>query len=360
MRRGMLGTTFAIALAAFVIGAAFGRPGSGRAAGNAPVNTGTPTLSGAAQEGQTLTVSNGGWDGSPTSYAYAWSRCDSNGSCSVISGATNATYAATADDVGDTLEATVTATNADGSAQATSAPSAVVSKSTAPTNTKAPSIAGTLQAGSTLTADPGSWDGSPSGFAFTWNRCDADGNSCAAIDGATSATYTLKAADAGRTLRVAVVATNADGSTQFISAQTGVVPVATATGCPAGTGTVQVKDLQLPTRLTIDAVTLTPKLVTLGTHTIQLHVRVTACGGRPVQGALVFASPIPYNQFSGPEKPTGADGIVTLSQKRRAGFPARRRGQHLLAILVRATKPDSPVLGGISTRRTVAFRVSLP
>ena len=225
MRRGMLGTTFAIALAAFVIGAALGRPGSGRAAGNAPVNTGTPTLSGAAQEGQTLTVSNGGWDGSPTSYAYAWSRCDSTGSCSVISGATSATYAATQDDVGDTLEATVTATNAGGSTQATSAPSAVVAKATAPTNTKAPSISGTLQVGAKLTADQGSWNGSPSGFAFTWSRCDADGNSCATIDGATSASYTLTQAAAGRTLRVSVVATNSDGSTQFVSAPTGVVPV---------------------------------------------------------------------------------------------------------------------------------------
>ena len=127
MRRGMLGTTVAIAVAAFVIGAAFGRPGSGRAAGNAPVNTALPTLSGAAQEGQTLTTSNGGWNGAPTSYAYAWSQCDANGgSCAAISGATAATYKPTSNDADHTLRVTVTATNAGGSSQATSAASAVV------------------------------------------------------------------------------------------------------------------------------------------------------------------------------------------------------------------------------------------
>jgi hypothetical protein len=116
----------------------------------------------------------------------------------------------------------------------------------------------------------------------------------------------------------------------------------------------------MPARLSIDAATIAPRLVTLRTHTIQLHVRVTACGGRPVQGASVFATPIPYNQFAGPEKATGADGTVTLTEKRQRGFPARSRSQHLLAVFIRAAKPGDPVLGGISTRRTVAFRVNLP
>jgi hypothetical protein len=359
MRRGMLGTPIAIAVAAFVIGAALGRPGSGQAAGSAPVNTALPTISGAAQEGQTIATTNGGWSGSPTSYAYAWSKCDPNGaSCSAISGATSATYVPTSTDVGQTLRSTVTATNGDGSAQATSAPSAVVSSATAPTNTAAPSISGTPQVGSTLTAGQGSWSGSPSSFAFTWSRCDANGNSCATIDGATSAAYKLSQAAAGRTLRVSVTATNANGSTTFVSAPTAVVPG--TGGCPAGSGTIQIAELQLPARLNIDKATITPRLVTLGTHTIQLHFRITACGGRPVQGATVFATPIPYNQFEGPEKTTGPDGTVTVTEKRRHGFPARRRQQHLLAVFARATKPGDPVLGGVSTRRTVAFRVHLP
>jgi hypothetical protein len=361
MRRGKLATAGIIAAAALVVGALFGRPDSGRAAGAAPVNTASPTLSGAAQEGQTLATSNGSWNGSPTSYTYTWSQCDTGGdACTTIAGATAATYAATSSDVGHTLRATVTATNAGGATQATSAASAVVSSAAAPTTTAAPSISGSLQVGSALTASQGSWDGSPTGFAFAWSRCDANGDSCATIDGAASDTYTLSQADAGAALRVSVTATNAGGSTQFTSAPTAVVPAAKATGCPAGTGTVQVGDLQPPARLNVDSASITPRLVTLGTHTIQLHFRITACGGRPVQGASVFATPIPYNQFAGPEKTTGADGTVTVTEKRRAGFPARHRKQHLLAIFARATKPGDPVLGGVSTRRTVAFRVTLP
>jgi hypothetical protein len=358
MRRKLV-TAGAIAAAALIVGAVFGQPGSGRAAGNAPVNTAAPTLSGAAQEGQTISAGNGTWTEAPTSYTYAWSQCDaSGGSCTAISGATAAGYVAATADVGQTLRVTVTATNGAGSAAATSAPSAVVSSKTAPTNTKAPTISGTPSVGSTLTADEGSWNGSPTGYAFAWSRCDATGNSCAQIDGATSATYTLTQADAAGTVRIAVTATNADGSTQFVSAPSALVPG--TGGCPTGTGTIQIADLQQPARLNIAAATITPKLVTLGTHTIQLHIRVTACNGRPVQGALVFATPIPYNQFAGPEKTTGADGTVTLTQKRRAGFPARRRRQHLLAVFVRARKSGEPLLGGVSTRRTVAFRVNLP
>lgn len=359
MKRGNLATMVAIAAAALVIGAVFGRPASGRAAGTAPVNTALPTLSGAAQEGQALATSNGSWSGSPTSYAYAWSQCDASGaSCSAISGATSAAYTAVTADVGKTLRVTVTATNADGSAKATSAQSAVVSSASAPANTAAPTISGTLQVGSTLTASQGTWNGSPTSFAFAWSRCDTNGDSCATIAGATSSTYTLTQADAGTALRVSVAATNANGTTEFVSAPTKAVPA--SNGCPAGTGAIQVADLQMPARLSIDAASITPRLVTLGTHTIQLHIRVTACGGRPVQGADVYATPIPFNQFSGPEKPTGADGTATVTEKRRAGFPARHRHQHLLAVFVRATKPGDPVLGGISTRRTVAFRVNLP
>jgi len=359
MTRANVGAAIAIAAAGLAVGALFGQPGIGRAAGTGPVNTGTPTISGAAQDGQTLTVDNGSWSGTPTSYAYAWAQCDADGgSCSVISGATAATYKPATTDVGHTLRATVTATNAGGSAQATSAPSALVSSAAAPTPTTNPSVSGSLQVGSTVTASQGTWNGSPTSYTFAWSRCDAQGDSCATIDGATSSTHRLAQAAAGRALRVSVVATNAAGSTEYVSAATAAVPG--TNGCPTGAGAIQIGDLQMPARLSIDQASISPKLVTLGTHTIQLHILVTACGGRPVQGASVFATPIPYNQFSGPEKTTGPDGTVTITETRRHGFPARKRHQHLLAVFVRATSPGEPVLGGVSTRRTVAFRVHLP
>ena len=354
-----------IAVSAVAIGAVFGAPLTGQAADKAaPSNTATPTISGTPQESSTLTASNGTWSSSPTSYAYAWSRCDQNGdNCAAISGATAGTYAAQSADVGHTIRVTVTAKNADGSADATSAPTAVVSSASAPGNTQAPTISGTTQVGSTLTAANGSWSGSPTGYVYAWNRCDQTGSSCAAIGGATASTYQLKSVDVGATLRVTVTATNSAGSTSSTSVPTAVVqspPPTTANGCPtSGSGTIQIADVIPPARLVIGQQSLTPGLVTPGAGTLQLHVHVSACSGRPVQGAVVYATGVPFNQYTvPPEGTTGSDGNVTLTMNQLSGFPAARH-QRLLVLFLRARKSGDPLTGGISTRLLVSFPVSL-
>src|SRR6185436_3257797 len=59
----------------------------------APANTAAPSISGTAQQGQTLTESHGTWTNSPTSFSYQWQRCDSAGAnCAPISSATASTY----------------------------------------------------------------------------------------------------------------------------------------------------------------------------------------------------------------------------------------------------------------------------
>jgi hypothetical protein len=88
----------------------------------APVNTALPAISGTAQEGQTLTVSNGSWTNTPTGYTRQWLR---NGSTSIGAGAT--TYTVAAGDVGATISCRVTASNAGGnSAPSTSAATGAV------------------------------------------------------------------------------------------------------------------------------------------------------------------------------------------------------------------------------------------
>ena len=99
---------------------------------NGPSNTALPAISGSAASGQTLTTTPGTWTSSATpTFTYAWQRCNSTGaSCAAISGATATTYVVQAADVGSTLRAQVTATNAQGMAAATSAQTAVVTAST--------------------------------------------------------------------------------------------------------------------------------------------------------------------------------------------------------------------------------------
>ena len=213
-----------------------------------------------------------------------------------------------------------------------------------------PTISGTAEVGITLVATRGTWTGKPTSFRFSWLRCDANGAACVAIGGATAKIYTPTTADIGHTIRVTVTAKNTSGSTAATSAATGVVP---PSGCPPGTGTIGISSLTPPARLAISAASVTPR-VRRSTNTIQLHFKITACGGRAVQGASVFATAVPYNQFAVGQGTTSSDGTVVLTEARRIGFPASRQ-QRLLAVFVRTWKQGEPVTGGVSSSRVVAF-----
>ena len=208
-----------------------------------PVNTGLPTISGTAKQGQTLTEVNGKWTNQPTSYSYQWLRCQAGGtSCSWIPNATAQTYTATADDVGDVIEVSETATNGGGPGlSATSAPTSVVLPAP-PVNTAPPSIAGRAQQGKALTEEHGAWTNNPTGYAYQWLRCAGDGSNCAAINGATSQSYVPTADDVGSTLEVQETASNAGGaSSPAASSATAIVvpPVPVSTGRPSIEGVAQ-------------------------------------------------------------------------------------------------------------------------
>ncbi len=188
----------------------------------APVNTAAPAISGTAQQGDTLSASNGSWSNSPTSYLYQWQDCSSSTSCANISGATSSSYTLASSDVGKTVDVVVTARNAGGSASATSAQTSAVQTPPAPVSTAAPAISGTAQQGDTLSASNGSWSNSPTSYAYQWQDCTSS-SSCTNINGATSSTYTLASSDVGKTIDVVVTASNAGGSASQASAQTGTV-----------------------------------------------------------------------------------------------------------------------------------------
>jgi hypothetical protein len=94
-----------------------------------------------------------------------------------------------------------------------------------PASTSPPVITGTARVGEKLTASTGAWTGTPEiGTTRQWQRCDARGEACKNLPGATAAGYEATADDEGNTLRVAVLAGNWISSvSQELSAPTGVV-----------------------------------------------------------------------------------------------------------------------------------------
>ncbi len=204
-----------------------------------PSNVSSPTISGVAVEGETLTGSLGAWTGTPPiSYAAAWHRCDATGAgCAAVGGQTTQTYAVTTADIGFTLRFVVTATNGEGAESAASQPTAVVTGPTVPVSTADPVVTGSAVEGSTLTTTTGTWTGTAITYAYQWVRCDAggglpDGSDCPSIPGATSSSYTPVVDDIGRRLRVQVIASNVAGSAAAASNPTSPVTPSTTIGPP--------------------------------------------------------------------------------------------------------------------------------
>ncbi len=190
-------------------------------AASPPVNTGLPVITGTAQRGSALSVSNGVWGGLGNTYTIQWQRNTGSGFTN-ITGATAATYEVGVSDESSTLRALLTATNADGTASVTSAATATVAAAP-PVNTTAPSVSGTVQRASLLTATAGAWAGVGNTYAYQWQR-SANGTTWASVAGATASTYTIGTADEGGVLRALVTATNPDGSAAVASAATTTVP----------------------------------------------------------------------------------------------------------------------------------------
>jgi hypothetical protein len=87
-------------------------------------------LTGAERVGRTIKSSSGTWTSiAPLTFAYQWVRCQTNGSgCADIAGATASSYRLRAADAGRRVHVRVTASGADGSAAASSAPSGAVAR----------------------------------------------------------------------------------------------------------------------------------------------------------------------------------------------------------------------------------------
>ena len=145
-----------------------------------------------------------------------------------------------------------------------------------------PAITGTAQAGQELTADASpimDTDGLPSSFTYQWVRVDADGMSNPAdITDATAATYTLTAADAGKTIKVQVSFTD----------QLSGEEERTSAAYPSS-GTVTAASTTAPALLSV-TVTSTPHKTT-DTYGAREHIEFSMTFDAPVTvtGAPTFA-----------------------------------------------------------------------
>lgn len=245
-RRWLAGCSAAILTIAIVATALFAGLAVAASRATPPSNATLPTISGAADEGATLTASNGTWKGDPpTSYSYQWRLCDALGaSCDDIGGATAQTYVVTTDEIGGTLRVYVTATNAAGSAAALSDQTAQIGDSSTLANSAKPVLSGSAVVGQTLTTTSGTWMGDPAPtFTYGWEWCDATGAQCTTIAGATSSTLTVDSTKLGDTIRSVVTADNGDST--VVAESEASAPVTTSSGPrtsgqPAIVGTLRV------------------------------------------------------------------------------------------------------------------------
>jgi hypothetical protein len=200
----------------------------------APTYVSGLSISGTPYIDSILKVTTGIWTGSPT-YTYQWQRSGFD-----IRGATSSTYTITNVDNSNILSCIVTGTNVGGTVSTTSASTATVTMRP-PYDLSDPAISGTATVGQTLIlTSVGDWGGYPTSYSYQWQRSGVN------ISGATSSTYTLVSADAGRVIRCVVTATNTVGSasvnSNVTSAVAAVVPGAptinTATATSTTTATI--------------------------------------------------------------------------------------------------------------------------
>jgi subtilisin family serine protease len=215
-----------------------------------PANTASPSITGNAFVGRTVTANPGTWTGAPDpTYSYTWYSCTSAvvssmatvpGGCVLIPGAATSAYSMSAAQANKFLVVSVTALN--GAVDAPGVTKFSVSSAkvlTEPTNTSAVRMSSSSSAGSSpisgslLTAVPGTWTGSPTiALSYEWYTCSTSVPStttskpdqCDFISGATSSTYTVTDDLAGTFITVAETARNpASSKTKWSAVSASVV-----------------------------------------------------------------------------------------------------------------------------------------
>jgi len=248
-----------------------------------PANAGIPTISGLAQQGQTLTVTPGAWTNPPlTAINNQWEQCSPiGGGCTAIPGQIGATYTLSPGDVGHTIAVAETASNAGGLGPAAAfSPGTAVVTATSTTSvvafsTNSPTADQTVTLVATVTSSSG--NASPHGSLTFFNGSSG-------ISGCTG-----KGVNGGQTVTV-------------------ICPAS----FPAGTVQVSAAYAPDPTSLVVGSISA-PTAVTVGKDGTSISLAVTntvALGGRATYAATMV---LPGSN-SGPTEPTGSIEFLDRGQ----------------------------------------------
>ena len=181
--------------------------------------TGLPSITGAAEVGETLTVSTSGIQDANgltgATFSYQWVSNDGTADMD-IQEVTSTSHTLVADDIGKTIKVRVSFTDDGGNEETlTSAPTAAVEAKLNIPATGLLTIRGKAQVGETLTADTsGVADHNGlenANFSYQWLADDT------AIDGATGREYTLAEADKGKAIKVRVSFTDDGGNEETLT-----------------------------------------------------------------------------------------------------------------------------------------------
>ncbi|WP_137844204.1 carboxypeptidase regulatory-like domain-containing protein [Microbacterium sp. 2FI] len=261
-------------------------PASKTSAASAKVTTvGTPTITGVARTGATLTAVPGVWATS-TTFAYQW-YADKV----AVAGATKNTFVPTAAQDAKSITVRVTGTRAGyGTVARTSAATLKVMRFSAPT------ISGSLAVGMTLTAKPNTWSAGTT-FSYQWLAAGV------AVTGATKSTLVLTTAQRDKQISVKVTGAQSGFATvvaaSALSPKVTTVATPTITGTPRAGATLTASPNTWGTGTTFtyqwfdDGVAIpgaTLKTLLLGEAQVGGQISVTVTGQRPGYGTVARTS----------------------------------------------------------------------
>lgn len=184
----------------------------------APTATTPAAITGTPKVDEILTAVEPEWDNPLTLTTYQWQRDGV-----AIADATDDTYPVVADDVDAMITVAATGTVALLFSTVSTSEPVLGLLGDAPVATTAPKISGATRIGSTLTTDPGTWEGSPEPtFTYQWYRSQG-AKRVLKVAGADEPTYDVSSSDAGARLAVVVTATRPGHEPATAVAATGKV-----------------------------------------------------------------------------------------------------------------------------------------